>query len=154
MRPTLFQLAPTLLLGVVAVAASGCSEGARPTEPTVREPAPAPALQIQMAPGERVTVPGTSLTLTFEQIEHPLHPGLVDCVAGVPCGPFGASARFQVRPPTDPGYRTYLYLTQPADRNRMSFDGYGIRLVRFVPDYDPATPLPASAYSVVFAITP
>jgi hypothetical protein len=141
-----------LLAGAVAIAASGCSRGASPTEPSPREPGAPPTI-VQMAPGDRVTVPGTVLTLTFEHLEHPLHPGLVDCVAHVPCGPFGASARFLVATPSNPGYRTMLYLTEPMAHNRMSFDGYGIRLVRFVPEYDPAARLPA-AYSAVFAVTP
>jgi hypothetical protein len=154
MRTPTFRVIGVLAVSIVALTAPGCSDSAGPTGPTVREPSPSAAIQVQMAPGERVTVPGTSLTLTFEQIYHPLHPGLVDCVAGVPCGPIGERALFQVRTPTDPGYHTYLYLTQPANRDRLTFDGYGIRLVRFVPDYDPDARLPESAYSVVFAVTP
>lgn len=154
MNRPMVRVIGVLAASIVALSTPGCSDRAYPTEPTVRDPTPSAAIQVQMAPGERVTVPGTSLTLTFEQIEHPLHPGLVDCVSGVPCGPFGASARFRVRTAADPGYLTFLYLTQPADRNRMTFDGYGIRLVRFIPEYDPDARLPESAYSVVFAVTP
>ena len=133
---------------LLALAGAGCSKSESPTQPTPF------AETVRMSPGNTVTVPGTTLTLTFEQLHHPLHPGLVDCVANVPCGPFGVSAWFYADTPGERRALTTLYLTEPKGADRLTWGRYSIRLVRFEPAYDAAGPLPETAYSAVFEVSP
>ena len=132
---------------LLAFAGAACSSSESPTRPTPF------AATVRLSPGNTVTVPGTTLTLEFEQLRYPPHPGLVDCFVNRPCGPFGVSAWFHAETPGERRILTALYLTEPKGADRLVWGDYSIRLVRFEPAYDPAAPLAETAYTAVFEVS-
>src|SRR5688572_15057010 len=110
---------------VVVLAGTGCSK----EPPSPNGPSASNERALQLAQGQTVTVPRTSLRLTFENVSLP-HLTQWDCLPGQPCQ-FGPAAWVLMAVPGQAEQRTTVFIPDPGGSDRQRYGGYTVRLVRF-----------------------